>query len=78
MQTVSSTMMLSERLIAVDGASQPAEAPPRVELLDNAKAVLIICVVLYHTAVVCVSCPGVSPHPPASPQCRVRGFGPVS
>ena len=75
MQTVSSTMMLSERLIAVDGASQPAEAPPRVELLDNAKAVLIICVVLYHTAVVCVS-----PwrEPTASPDCCVRGFAPVS
>lgn len=34
----------------------PAVQPKlRVELLDNAKAVLIVCVVLYHTAVVYTS-----------------------
>ena len=34
---------------------RPAHARPRVELLDNAKAVLIVCVVLYHTTVVYTS-----------------------
>ena len=43
----------SERLIA---SVSTEHIPPteRVALLDNAKAVLIILVVLYHTLVVCV------------------------
>ena len=51
--------MLRERLLG--SGSEEAISPPsvtprvqRVDLLDNAKAVLIICVVLYHTAVVYV------------------------
>ena len=49
--------MLSERLLAAPAAAEPVAASPsskRVELLDNAKAVLIVFVVLYHTLVVCV------------------------
>ena len=43
--------MLSEPLLQPASESESA----RVELLDNAKAVLICCVVLYHTVVVYTS-----------------------
>ena len=55
---------LSERLLenipegaeASAAAASAATAPaPRVDLLDNAKSILIVCVVLYHTAVVYTS-----------------------
>ena len=39
----------------VAAADDDAPMRPRVELFDNAKAVLIVCVVLYHTSVVYTS-----------------------
>ena len=44
--------------LMTSAASMPLLAPSvssRVIMLDNAKAVLIVCVVLYHTAVVYTS-----------------------
>ena len=47
-------------------ASVPLLAPAteRVVMLDNAKAVLIVCVVLYHTAVVYTSADRTEVRPP--------------
>ena len=59
--------MLAEPLLA----SAPPEPPPprtRVGVLDNAKAVLICCVVLYHSAVVYSSAD--------RPEVRARSTGP--
>jgi len=45
--------MLTESLLSEGAPSVPAKVPPqRIALLDNAKAALIYCVVLYHIAVV--------------------------
>lgn len=45
-------MQLSERLLVEPEADSSSSPQQRVEVLDNAKAVLITCVVCYHTAVV--------------------------
>ena len=44
---------LAEPLLPTNGAARASH--PRVDLLDNAKAMLILCVLLYHTAVVYTS-----------------------
>ena len=46
------TPALSERLLDEPAPAGAPSPPQRVELLDNAKAILILCVVCYHTAVV--------------------------